>query len=91
MNTRLKEKSSFCTSFLNSIKRVALSDPYIHSRYVTDSFAYIQSIKFNLKNHSILNQIYDMPAELLNHESMSYCKVLTHIGIKSMEEAEKTI
>ena len=49
-------------------------------------------IKFNRENHSLLNQVFDMFAELLNHEKhITLCNVPAHMGIKSNETADKAL
>ena len=49
----------------------------------------MQSIEYNKENHSILNQIYDIPAELqAQDKKITLCKVPAHIEIKGSEEAK---
>ena len=44
----------------------------------------------NKENYPILNQIYDIIAELHNQgKHITLCKVLVHIGIRRNEEADK--
>ena len=50
----------------------------------------MQSIKYNQENHLILNQIYDILAELQNqNKQIILYKVPTHIRIKGNKEADK--
>ena len=50
----------------------------------------MQSIEYNKENHSILNQIYDVPAELqAQDKKITLCKVHAHIGNKGNEEAKQ--
>ena len=50
----------------------------------------MQSIEYNKENHSILNQIDDIPAELqAQDKKITLCKVPAHIGIKGNEEAKQ--
>ena len=47
-------------------------------------------IENNRENHPILNQVYDILAELHNQEKqLTLCKVPAHIGIKGNKEADK--
>ena len=56
----------------------------------TDSQSSIQYIKHNKENHPLLNQIYDILAELqAQNKKIILCKVPAHIGIKINEEADK--
>ena len=48
------------------------------------------AIENNRENHPILNQIYDILAELQNQgKQIKICKVPAHIGVKGNEEADK--
>ena len=48
------------------------------------------AIENNRENHSILNQIYDIPTKLHNQgKHFTLCKVPAHIGIKRSEEADR--
>ena len=50
----------------------------------------MQSIEYNKKNHSILNQINDILAELQEQDKMiTLCKVPAHMRIKGKKEADK--
>ena len=50
----------------------------------------MQSIEYNKENHSILNQIDDIPAELqAQDKKITLCKVPAHIEIKGNEEVDK--
>ena len=50
------------------------------------------AIENNRKNHPILNQIYDILAELHNQEKqISLCKVSAHIRVKGNKEAKQAI
>ena len=54
----------------------------------TDSLSSMLAIENNRENHPILNQIYDILAELQNHgKQITLCKVPVHIGIKGNEQA----
>ena len=56
----------------------------------TDSLSSMLVIENNRKNHPILNQIYDILAELYNQgKQITLCKVPAYIGIKRNEEANK--
>ena len=56
----------------------------------TDSLSSMLAIDKNRENHPILNQIYDIIAELHNQEKqITLYKVLAHIGIRGNEEADK--
>ena len=47
------------------------------------------AIENNRENHLILNQIYDILAELQNQgKQITLCKVPAHIGVKGNEEAD---
>ena len=49
----------------------------------TDSLSSMLAIENNGENHPILNQIYDIRAELHNQrKQISLCKVSAHMGIK---------
>ena len=64
----------------------------IHKIWViyTNSQSSMQSIEYNRENHPILNQIYDILAELqAQNKKIILCKVPAHIGIKINEEADK--
>ena len=51
----------------------------------------MQSIEYNKENHPILNQIYDILAELQTQDKkIIQCKVPPHIGIKGDQEVDKT-
>ena len=48
------------------------------------------AIEKNRENYPILNQIYDILAELQNQgKQITICKVPAHIGVKRNEEADK--
>ena len=48
----------------------------------------MQSIECNKDNYSILNQVYDILAELQNKgKQIILCKIPTHKGIKGNEQA----
>ena len=50
----------------------------------------MQSIEYNIENHPILNQIYDILVELQNQgKQNTLCKVPAHTGIKENEELDK--
>ena len=50
----------------------------------------MQSIKYNKENHPILNQIYNILAELqAQDKKITLCKVSAHMGIIKNEEADK--
>ena len=50
----------------------------------------MQAIKSNKENHPILNQIYDILADLKGQKKhITLCKVPAHTGIKGNEEADK--
>ena len=50
----------------------------------------MQSIQFNRENHPVLMQLFDIFAELSNHEKyITLCKVLAHFGIKDNEASDK--
>ena len=50
----------------------------------------MQAIESNKKNHPILNQIYDILADLKGQKKhITFCKVPAHTGIKGNEEADK--
>ena len=53
-----------------------------------DSQRSVQSIENNKENHLILNQIYDILADL-QKKNITLCKVPAHTGIKGTEEADK--
>ena len=56
----------------------------------TDSLSSMLAIENNKENHTILNQMYDILAELHNKgKQIILCKVPAHIGIKGNEEADK--
>ena len=56
----------------------------------TDSLSSMLAIENNRENHPILNQIYDILAELQNQgKQITICKVPAHIGVKGNEEANK--
>ena len=56
----------------------------------TDSLSPILAIENNRENHSILNQIYDILAELHNQEKLiTKCKIPANIGINGNEETDK--
>ena len=56
----------------------------------TDSQSSMLAIDNNRENHPILNQIYDILAELQNQgKQITICKVPTHIGVKGNEKADK--
>ena len=48
------------------------------------------AIENNRENHPILNQIYDILAELQNQgKQITICKVPAHIGVKGNKEADR--
>ena len=49
----------------------------------------MQSIEYNKENHSILNQIYDILAELQSQDKITLYNVAAHMGIKGNKEADK--
>ena len=56
----------------------------------TDSLSLMLAIENNGENHTILNQIYEILAELINQEKqITLCKAPAHIGIKGNEETVK--
>ena len=56
----------------------------------TDSQSSMQAIESNKENHPILNQIYDILADLKGQKKhITLCKVPAHTGIKGNEEADK--
>ena len=56
----------------------------------TDSLSSMLAIENNKENHPILNQIYDILAELQNQgKQITICKVPAHIGVKGNEQADK--
>ena len=56
----------------------------------TDSLSSIFTIENKREDHPILNQIYDILAELHNQrKQIPLCKVPAHIRIKGNEEADK--
>ena len=58
----------------------------------TDSLSFKQSIKFNKENHPILNQIFDMLAELKNQgKHIILRKVPVHMGIEKNEAVKEAI
>ena len=58
----------------------------------TDFQSSMQSIENNKENHPIVNQIYDILAELqAQDKKITLCKVLAHMRIKGKEEATKTV
>ena len=57
----------------------------------TDSLSSMLVIENNRKNHPILNQIYDILAELHNQRKhITLCKVSAHIVIKGNKKTETT-
>ena len=57
----------------------------------TDLLSSILAIENNRENHAILNQIYDILAELHNQcKQTTLCKVSAHKGVKGNEEADMT-
>ena len=55
-----------------------------------DSLSSILAIENNRENYLILNQIYDILAELYNQEKkITLCKFLEYMGINGNEEAAK--
>ena len=56
----------------------------------TDLLSLILAIDNNRENYLILNQIYDISAELYNQGKLiTLCNVPAHIGIRENEEADK--
>ena len=56
----------------------------------TDSPSLMLAIENSRENHTILNQIYDILAELHKHgKQIILCKVSANIGIKGNEEVDK--
>ena len=55
----------------------------------TDSLSSILAIENNRENHPILNQIYDILAELQNQGKQITICTSAHIGVKGNEEADK--
>ena len=56
----------------------------------THSLSSMLAIENNRENHPILNQVYDIIAELHNQgKQITLCKVLEHSGIKGNEKADK--
>ena len=56
----------------------------------TDSLSSMLAIENNRENHPILNQIYDILAELQNQgKQITICKVPAHIGVKENKEADR--
>ena len=56
----------------------------------TDSQSSIQAIESNKENHLILNQIYDILADLQDQEKqITLCKVPAHTGVKRNEDADQ--
>ena len=50
----------------------------------------MQSIEYTKENHPILNQMYDILAELQKHnKKITICKVPAHIRIKGNQEVDK--
>ena len=50
----------------------------------------MQSIEYNKENHPVLNQIYDILAELqAQDKKITLCKVLAYMRIEGNEEADK--
>ena len=57
----------------------------------TDLLNSMLAIEKNRENHPILNQKYEVLAELHNQgKQITLCKVPAHIGIKGNEEADKS-
>ena len=89
----LLEETSIHTAKMTSIK-VALKE--IHKRenkrwvIYTDSQSYMQSIEYNRENHSILNQIYNILAELQAQDrKIILCKVPEQMRIEGIKEVDK--
>ena len=56
----------------------------------TDSQSSMHFIEYNKENLLMLNQIYDILAELRNQgKQILLCKILAHIEIKRNEESDK--
>ena len=75
--------------YLNSGKK-SITERTDNGQYKLDSLSSMQSFKFNRENHSILNQIYDMLAELkIQGEHITLWRVLAHMKIKGNKAPAK--
>ena len=89
----LPEESSIHTAEMTAIKialREVLKKKEKSWVIYTDSQSSMQAIESNKENHPILNQIYDLLADLKEQKKqITLCKVPAHAGIKGNEEADK--
>ena len=82
------EEASIHTAEITAVREIKKEE----MRWViySDSLSSMLTIENNRENHSILNQIYDILAQLHNQiKQITLCKNPAHIGIKRNEEADK--